>query len=116
MFSVDKPWTVAGMAEAANMSVFHFIRVFKHVFCESPLEFLTRQRISNVTRLLRTSDLAISEIAEQTGFSALSVLSRAFKREMGCSATEYRRHVAAGAAMIVNRDSYQGKGASMGSG
>ena len=48
-------------------------------------------RIQHATRLLLTTKYGIEEIAFMSGFSRYSLFSKAFKRQMGMSAREFRK-------------------------
>ena len=48
-------------------------------------------RIQHATRLLLTTNYGIEEIAFMSGFSRYSLFSKAFKRQMGMSAREFRK-------------------------
>ncbi|HIQ99495.1 MAG TPA: helix-turn-helix transcriptional regulator [Candidatus Scybalocola faecavium] len=49
-------------------------------------------RIQKAASLMRTTHLKSYEIAEKVGFSDESYFSRCFKKMMGMSPNEYRRH------------------------
>lgn len=48
-------------------------------------------RMQEVCRLLKESDLSVSDIAEMTGFTSSSYLHRMFKRNFSITPMEYRR-------------------------
>lgn len=54
-------------------------------------QFLTQLRLAEAKRLLKKSDLQISEIAFKVGFGNVSHFNRVFKSEQGCSPNEYRK-------------------------
>ncbi|SFS53759.1 response regulator transcription factor [Marininema halotolerans] len=53
-------------------------------------ELLADIRLTQAKRLLETTPLSISEIANQTGFSNANYFSRLFKKQTGCSPRTYR--------------------------
>jgi transcriptional regulator GlxA family with amidase domain len=55
------------------------------------MTYLTRYRIQRAQQLLDTTDLSITEIALETGFSEISHFTRTFKRGVGVSPHAYRR-------------------------
>ncbi|WP_342535911.1 AraC family transcriptional regulator [Sporosarcina sp. FSL K6-3508] len=59
----------------------------------SPTSYLTDLRIQQAKLLLRTSDLPIAEVAENTGYKDHFYFSRVFKKETGFSPTGYRKHM-----------------------
>lgn len=50
---------------------------------ETPASYYRRLRLELAARLAAETDLALAEIAEQSGFTSASVLSRAFKTQFG---------------------------------
>jgi len=69
--------TLSGIA---NISPFHFHRIFKKTIGESLAEYVQRLRLEYVAEQLMTSDLSLSELAEKTAYSSEQALSRAFKK------------------------------------
>jgi AraC family transcriptional regulator len=81
---------VTQLAAKANYSTSHFIRTFGAVFQMTPYALVLHHRIANAQRLLRTSELGVSDVAEATGYEHRASFCRAFKRHLGFSATELR--------------------------
>jgi len=77
------------LAQMAEMSLHHFIRVFRDMFGVSPHQYLTRVRIEAAKRLLASSLEPIEVIAVGVGFRSGPSLNRAFKRIEGTSASAY---------------------------
>jgi len=72
--------TLAGIA---NISPFHFHRIFKTTIGESLAEYVLRLRMEYVAEQLESSSFSLVELAEQTGYSSEQALSRTFKRYFG---------------------------------
>ncbi|GGN20948.1 AraC family transcriptional regulator [Actinoplanes campanulatus] len=83
------PLTLADLAAAANLSPYHFLRVFKRATGETPGRHLTRLRVREATRLLDAGG-TVTAVAAQCGFSSPSHLSTAFLREFGVRPSQYR--------------------------
>ncbi len=64
---------------------------FRQVLGITPMTYLTRYRIQRAQQFLDTTDLSITDIALETGFSEISHFTRTFKREVGVSPHAYRR-------------------------
>ncbi|MBT9330900.1 helix-turn-helix domain-containing protein [Paracidobacterium acidisoli] len=79
------------LAQVAEMSVFHFARLFRTAMGISPHRYLLRQRLRQAQSLLRLGSRTVAEIAVEAGFSSPGHLSRAFRREVGISPTEWLR-------------------------
>jgi len=77
-------------AEAACMSPYHFSRLFRILFRETPHAYLTSVRLQEARRLLATSSLPLSDVAFQVGFEEASSFSRMFRQRYWISPSEYR--------------------------
>jgi len=84
------PLTLAEMAAVADLSPFHFLRVFKAHTGETPYRFLTKIRVEHARRHLARPDLSVTEIAHLCGFASPSRLTAAFRGETGLSPSEFR--------------------------
>ncbi len=84
------------MARAANLSKFHFARIFSAVYGETPRSYLTRRRIERAKDLLRAANLTVTEICMLVGFESLGSFSTRFRELVGRSPSEYRQEAVAG--------------------
>jgi AraC-like DNA-binding protein len=73
------------------MSQYHFSRVFKNVFGESPNTFVARLRIEKAKKMLITENFSISEICANVGYSSVGSFSSLFSEKVGMSPSHYRR-------------------------
>lgn len=87
-----RPWTVAELAGAAAVSRSTLASRFKATVGQGPLEYLTRWRIELAARQLREGSGTLAAIAHSVGYGSESALSVAFKRVLGSSPADYRRH------------------------
>jgi transcriptional regulator GlxA family with amidase domain len=83
-------WPVRRLARVSGVSEAHFARSFKEAFGVPPHRYLLTRRIERATALLRDTDLAITEIAFQTGWSSLGTFGRTFRDITGESPGELR--------------------------
>jgi AraC family transcriptional regulator len=83
--------TISDLAGLLDLTRFHFIRAFKQTAGMPPHQFLIRRRVDRARGLLAESPIAISEIAEQTGFGSPIQLTRAFRRVLGTTPSAFRR-------------------------
>lgn len=58
---------------------------------QSPSLFIRNIRLQRAAQLLTENELSIAEIAERTGFSSSSYLSKCFQEMYGCRPSEYAR-------------------------
>ncbi|QZH74254.1 MAG: helix-turn-helix transcriptional regulator [Erythrobacter sp.] len=81
------------LAAEAQLSPFHFARMFKQSLGVPPRVYLTRLRMEKACDLLERTELSITEIALEVGYSSNQVLARVFLKHMRLSPSDYRRAV-----------------------
>ncbi len=84
------PLALGDIAAVANLSPFHFLRVFKLATGQTPHRFLNTVRVNRARRYLERRDLSVTEIAHLCGFATPSRLATAFRQETGVSPSAYR--------------------------
>ena len=94
----DDRLDLARLARSASYSPSHLIRIYRHVFGETPSEYAARLRFERAWRLVRDTAMPVCEITEALGFESQSAFCRAFKQSFGVTATELRRGAAGDAA------------------
>ena len=82
--SVD---VLAGLVE---LSPFHFSRVFKQATGMSPLQFVTRERITRAQQLIRETSHSLIDVALDVGYTSPSHFAQVFRRVVGVTPTEFR--------------------------
>ncbi len=95
-YAYRRPISLPEVAAEANLSPYHFLRVHKRAYGETPHEFLTRLRIERAKTLLATGNHNVTEACFEVGFSSLGSFSTLFARHVGLSPSEYRRRVRPG--------------------
>ena len=83
-------WPVGRLARVSGVSETHFARAFAQAFGVPPHRYLLSRRIERAVTLLRDTDLAIIEIAFETGWSSLGSFGRTFRDITGDSPGELR--------------------------
>jgi AraC family transcriptional regulator len=79
------------LSQIADLSPFHFHRIFKAVTGETLGEFIVRIKLEKAAKLLSDSKATISQVAYDVGFETPSSLSKAFKKRYNVSPTQYRQ-------------------------
>ncbi|PAU75333.1 AraC family transcriptional regulator [Halomonas salipaludis] len=81
------------LAAEVQLSTFHFARMFKQSVGVPPRVYLTQLRVEKASELLELTDLSVTEIAQEVGYSSNQVLARVFTKYRHMSPTDYRRAV-----------------------
>ena len=84
--------TLNQVAQYMGFSPSYFSRKFKQITNYSFIEYLTIQRVKRAQFLLADLNLAITEIAFQSGFKSISTFNRVFLQYHNCSPREYRKY------------------------
>lgn len=79
------------LAAEAQLSPFHFARMFKQSVGVPPRVYLTNLRLERACELLEMTDLPITEIANEVGYSSNQVLARVFFKHRRMTPSDYRR-------------------------
>jgi AraC family transcriptional regulator len=81
--------TLDELASISCLSKFHFLRLFKKFFHQTPHQFITEVRIKKATSLLKQGGLEVKQIAKQVGFENASSFSRLFFQKNGVYPSQY---------------------------
>lgn len=95
---LDRPVSVAQMAQAMAMSERTLHRRCIAVFGMTPLAVLQRLRLERVRALLAEAALPLKTVATQCGFGNVSSMGKALRAGFGVSPLAYRRSFARAAA------------------
>jgi AraC-like DNA-binding protein len=87
--SVNTPWTVESLAQAAGMSRSAFAVRFKELLGQTPLEYLTEWRMQKAMQFLQQRDKKLTDVARSVGYESDASFSKAFKRVVGANPGEY---------------------------
>ena len=83
--------SVESVAKACGTSHSYLSKNFKRETGLTVLDAIHDRIVKDTKRLLRETDISVSEIAEQMGFSAPSGLCALFKRKTGTAMKDFRR-------------------------
>lgn len=86
----DRAWTIGGLARTVSVSRTSLVERFRLTTGMPPMRYLTRFRIAAAARELGSSTATLAEIAPRVGYSSDIALSKAFRREMGVTPSDYR--------------------------
>lgn len=84
-------WTVKELAKQVHLSESQLSRVFSGAYGKTPMAYLTMQRVEELARLLRDTDLLVEDAIERVGWRSMSYAIRVFHRYVGVTPGVYRR-------------------------
>ncbi len=88
--NLDKDLKLQEIAQEGNYSVYHFHRIMRAYLGESLGSYVMRIRMENSATLLRSTAMAINEIALKVGYDNPASFNKAFKKRFGTSPGDYR--------------------------
>ncbi|HAE17046.1 MAG TPA: hypothetical protein DCG51_10935 [Erysipelotrichaceae bacterium] len=83
--------TLKQIAESGNVSASTCNNIFNTLIHQSPVRFLLSCRLNNSTKMLKETDMTVTEIAGQCGFSSASYFTEMFHREYGMTPVDFRK-------------------------
>jgi AraC-like DNA-binding protein len=84
-------WTLKELARRAFASRSVLAERFQKLVGQAPMSYLTAFRLQLAGRQLRTSTANMAEVAGAVGYASEAAFSRAFKRHVGVSPSEWRK-------------------------
>lgn len=82
--------TLEKISQTLSMSPYHFAHTFRQAAGLAPHRYVIKCRIDRAKSLLRDTDLSVSEIAHEVGYSNQSHFSVAFHKATGQTPRAYR--------------------------
>lgn len=89
---LDASTDLAALAALANLSPYHFHRIFRGLVGETPLELLRRLRLERAAHQLRATALPVTQVAFAAGYETHEAFTRAFRAAFGEPPSSYRQH------------------------
>ena len=84
-------FSLSEVAARFYLSPYYLSRLFKRVTGQSIVDYINNRRIEAAQKLLETTELSISAVAEQTGFASAAHFRRVFHEVMGTGPLQYRK-------------------------
>lgn len=91
--NLDKNLTIKDMTAALWISESSLHRLVQKYKSCGPIAYFQELRMREAKNLIQTTDLSMTEVAEQLGFSSLHYFSRTFRNKTGETPTDYAKMV-----------------------
>jgi len=82
--------SIEGLAALVELSSSHFAHVFKESTGMTPLQFVTRQRVTRAQQLIRETSRSLIDVGLEVGYTSPSHFAQVFRRVVGVTPTEFR--------------------------
>jgi AraC family transcriptional regulator len=89
--SPERRWTLEGLAELTNVSIYHLSHVFRQEVGLSITQYVTRARLAKALDPVLDSDTGLTTIAFDAGFASHSHFTARFRAFFGITPSELRR-------------------------
>jgi|Deesub1362B_J571_1020462.scaffolds.fasta_scaffold00175_35 YesN/AraC family two-component response regulator len=89
--NLSEDLSLSVLSRIANLSKYHFCRLFKKKTGLTPMKFVSKKRIERAKELLQREDITISTIAFEVGFNDIGHFVKKFKAYTGLTPTSYRK-------------------------
>jgi AraC family transcriptional regulator len=89
--NLDQDLRLVDLSAIAQISPYHFLRLFKQSLGITPHQYILIRRLSKAKSLLKASDLSIAEIASRTGFCDQSHLTRCFHHKFRMTPKQFQQ-------------------------
>lgn len=85
---------VAMLAGIANLSEFHFHRIFKSIIGENVGEYIIRLRLEGIASHLKLKPYSLEELAAQSSYQTKHAIAKAFKKRFGVTPAAFHKQTA----------------------
>jgi AraC-like DNA-binding protein len=85
------PLKIGTLSKQAGINLRTYEKTFKEIFTIGPREYIEQVRGQKAAELLKTTNLPVTSIGHQVGFTGSNYFSFVFHKIHGCSPREYRK-------------------------
>ncbi len=89
--NIKKGVTLDAAAEHINISSSYFSKLFKKTTGTNFITYITDRRIELAKEMLKNTNMPVIYIAQELSYNEINYFSKAFKRKVGTTPTEYRK-------------------------
>lgn len=94
--------TMEQVANHVSVSSYYFSKIFKEILGENYIDYVTNIRMNKAKEILLKTDISIKEICFQVGYNDPNYFSRAFKKSVGVSPSEFKANISYEQHLMLN--------------
>lgn len=83
-------FTLKELADKIFVNKYHLIHIFKKYIGMSPMNYILDKRIGEAKKLFENTDLNVSSVCKEVGFSNSNHFTQMFKKKEGMTPSQYR--------------------------
>ena len=83
--------SVSQLSQMVHVCDDHLIRIFKAATNKTPTRYIMDMRLEEAMKLLVSTELSVTEIADKCGFASSCYMDRIFKHRLQVTPVEYRK-------------------------
>jgi AraC-like DNA-binding protein len=87
-----RAWTLELLAHEVGLSRSTLVERFTEFVGQPPMQYLANWRMQLAANDLRSGSESVATIADRVGYESEAAFSRAFKKAVGMSPSEWRKH------------------------
>lgn len=89
--NINNKIEIVELSNLTKWSHHHFIKTFTKYINQTPYQYILKKKIEKSKALIRETDIPLSAVALDFGFSSYSNFSNAFKKEIGTTPDVFRK-------------------------
>ena len=90
MKNPELPWSIDNIADNLYLSKSYLQKIYKSYFGKSIIEEMIEFRIEKAKELLSKTNMTITDISKECGYSSYNYFVRQFKMSVGVSPSDFR--------------------------
>lgn len=91
MKNPELSWSIDDIADSLYLSKSYLQKIYKSYFGKSIIEEMIEFRIEKARELLAKTDMTVTDVSKECGYSSYNYFVRQFKMSVGTSPSEYRK-------------------------
>lgn len=91
--NLDNNMDLDAIARHLGVSTYHTIRIFEQALTATPMQYYNTMRMNRAAKLLRSTDMTVTEISQKMNYSSPFLFSQQFKKKIGVSPSVYKNEV-----------------------